>query len=166
MPAAIPSRWRKPICLLLLAAVYGLSVLWCGSLFDAVYLASVPGFLVWAVISQPKARLRPSRRHLVYFGALGAMVVGYMVGYARITPSVTVRWGEVAAPKNQGRLSPEETMGYGRGETCPHMFGRSERMTPMSHAGRESHPSHRPAEKTGHMHDQVRQAAGPYSPPA
>lgn len=98
MHLAIPARLRRPAFLMVEAAIYGLCVLLSGSAFEAVYIAAVPGFLAWVLLTRPNGHgRRPSKRHLVYCGLLGAAVTGYVVGYAKVTPGVTVRWGEVAA---------------------------------------------------------------------
>jgi pimeloyl-ACP methyl ester carboxylesterase len=93
----IPPQYRRSVCLLAVAVVYGLCVLMTGSASQALYLAAVPAFFVCAVILQPGARLAPARRHLIYAAVLAAMVGGYLVAYAAVTRTVTVRWSELAA---------------------------------------------------------------------
>lgn len=97
MRLTVPSQLRRPVCLIAQAAIYGLCLLWCRSAFEAIYLASIPGLLVWAVLSRPSGHPRLSRRHLIYSAVLAALVAGYVLGYARVTPSVTARWGEIVA---------------------------------------------------------------------
>ena len=87
-------RWE---CLIAQAAIYGLCLLLCRSAFEAVYLALIPGLLVWAVLCRPVGHPRLCRRHAVYFGVLAALVAGYVFGYAKVTPWVSVRWGEIVA---------------------------------------------------------------------
>ncbi|MCJ7543847.1 MAG: alpha/beta fold hydrolase [Phycisphaerae bacterium] len=97
MRLTVPSQLRRPVYLVALAAIYGLCLLLCGSAFEAVYLASVPGLLAWIVLARPSAHPSLSRRHLVYLAVLAVLVTGYLFGYARVTPLVTVRWGEIVA---------------------------------------------------------------------
>ena len=96
MRLPVPEKLRLPVLLAAATAIYGLSILICGSAAEAVYLASVPGFLAWRLLYRSRRPGVLSIRHAAYFGLITAMVAAYLVAYARVTPSVKVRWQEVA----------------------------------------------------------------------
>lgn len=78
-------------------AVFGLSMALCRSAADAVYVAAVPGFLVYAVLFRQDAARRLSWRHGVYFAALGLAATACLIALAQMMPLVSLSWLEVLA---------------------------------------------------------------------
>lgn len=76
-------------------AVFGLSVAFCQLPADAVYMAAVPGFLVYVALFRKDAAKRLSWRHGVYFLTLGLAATACLIALARITPLVRLSWQEV-----------------------------------------------------------------------
>jgi len=88
-------RLRLPAMLLALGAVYGLSLAICPNAFDAMYLAAVPGFLIYVTLCRPEMVKAVRARHAAYAMLLVGLTVGYLCATAGTAPTIRIRWSEL-----------------------------------------------------------------------
>jgi pimeloyl-ACP methyl ester carboxylesterase len=77
------------------AAVFGLSAIACGSAAEAVYVAAIPGFVIYAAMFRRTALKRLSWKHGAYLAALSVAVGGCLIAFTYVNPYVRIGWQEV-----------------------------------------------------------------------
>ncbi|MCE5277734.1 MAG: alpha/beta fold hydrolase [Planctomycetaceae bacterium] len=81
--------------------IYALSVLLCGSLIEAAYVAAVPVFVTHALLLRRQTVRGLSRRHAIYLAIYVVLLMGligaYQAAFVYVTPSAKVRWQDLAA---------------------------------------------------------------------
>ncbi|MCX5676349.1 MAG: alpha/beta hydrolase [Planctomycetota bacterium] len=96
---AFCSAGRSPLFIICFVAaevaVFGLSAIACGSAAEAVYVAAIPGFAIYAAMFRRTVLKRLSWKHGAYLAALSVAVGGYLIAFTYVNPYVRIGWQEI-----------------------------------------------------------------------
>jgi hypothetical protein len=96
---AFCSVGRSPLTILCFvaaeAAVFGLSAIACGSAAEAVYVAAIPGFAIYAAMFHRSVLKRLSWKHGAYLAAISVAAGGCLIAFTYVNPYVRIGWQEI-----------------------------------------------------------------------
>jgi len=96
---AFCSAGRSPLSVLCFvaaeAAVFGLSTIACGSAAEAVYVAAIPGFVIYAAMFRRSVLKSLSWKHGAYLAALSVAAGGCLIAVTYVNPYVRIGWQEI-----------------------------------------------------------------------
>jgi pimeloyl-ACP methyl ester carboxylesterase len=96
---AFCSAGRSPLSVLCFvaaeAAVFGLSAIACGSAAEAVYVAAIPGFAIYAAMFHRSVLKSLSWKHGAYLAALSVAAGGCLIAFTYVNPYVRIGWQEI-----------------------------------------------------------------------
>jgi len=76
-------------------AVFGLSTIACGSAAEAVYVAAIPGFVIYAAMFRRTVLKSLSWKHGAYLAALSVAAGGYLIAFTYVNPYLRIGWQEI-----------------------------------------------------------------------
>ena len=96
---AFCSAGRSPLFIICFVAaevaVFGLSAIACGSAAEAVYVAAIPGFAIYAAMFHRTVFKSLSWKHGAYLAALSVAAGGCLIAVTYVNPYVRIGWQEV-----------------------------------------------------------------------